>query len=145
MKMPRRSSAKATKAGGSSRRKRIVRDFFGLVMQGRQKEGLRFFAPNCKQHNPYTHGGMEALFDGMAAAQKEAPRYPDPHFAIKSIIADGNLVAAHTELLASRSKPGEGGLRQVHLFRFNKGNKIVEYWDITQMVQPDMPNAAGAF
>jgi predicted SnoaL-like aldol condensation-catalyzing enzyme len=24
-------------------------------------------------------------------------------------------------------------------------DKIVEYWDITQQVLPDMPNAAGAF
>jgi len=35
-------------------------------------------------------------------------------------------------------------LRQVHLFRF-EGDKIVEYWDITQQVLLDMPNASGAF
>jgi predicted SnoaL-like aldol condensation-catalyzing enzyme len=145
MKMPRKSRAKAAGGGDSLGRKKIVRDFFELVMQGRQKEGLRFFAPDCKQHNPYINGGMEALFEGMAAAQKGAPKYPDPHFAIKSVLADGDLVAVHTALLSSKSKPSEGGLRQVHLFRFNKGNKIVEYWDISQMVQPDMPNASGAF
>jgi predicted SnoaL-like aldol condensation-catalyzing enzyme len=142
--MPRKSSHK-TKAGNSSQRKKIIRDFFGLVMQGRQKEGLRFFAPNCKQHNPYTIGGMEALFEGMTAAQKNAPVSSAPSFTIRSLLAEGDLVAAHTELLASKSKPGEGGLRQVHLFRFDKRNKIVEYWDVSQMVRPDMPNAAGAF
>ena len=57
---------------------------------------------------------------------------------------NGDLVAAHTHLLGSRTNPGAGGLRQVHLFRF-RGDTIVEYWDITQMVGPDQPNAAGAF
>jgi predicted SnoaL-like aldol condensation-catalyzing enzyme len=126
-------------------RKKVVSDFFKLVVQGRQKEGLRFFSSDCVQHNPYIHGGMDALFESMSAAQKDAPKYPDPHFAVKSILADEDMVAAHTELLGSKSNPGAGGLRQVHLFRFGKGNKIVEYWDITQMVQPDMPNAASAF
>ena len=44
----------------------------------------------------------------------------------------------------SSSNPSNGGLRQVHLFRFS-GDKIVEYWDITQQVPENAPNAAGAF
>jgi predicted SnoaL-like aldol condensation-catalyzing enzyme len=138
--MPR---SKPVKAGDSARRKKVVRDFFQLVMQGRQKESLRFFAPSCRQHNPYVLGGMAALFDSMAAVQKES-KYTEPYFAIKNILAEGDLVAAHTVLLGNRSKPSEGGLRQIHLFRFDKRNRIVEYWDISQMVLPDMPNAAGA-
>jgi predicted SnoaL-like aldol condensation-catalyzing enzyme len=88
---------------------------------------------------------MDAPFDSMAAAQQEAPKHPDPSFAVKSTMADGDMVAVHTEVLGSKSKPSEGGLRQVHLFRFGKDGKVVEYWDITQMIQPDMPNAANAF
>ena len=133
------------KDANSLARRRTVRSFFNLVAQGRQNEGLRFFAPNCRQHNPYVRGGMDSLFAAMAAVQKEAPKYPDPHFAVKRILVDGDLVAVHTELLGSKSKPGEGGLRQVHLFRFGRGNRIVEYWDVTQAVGPDMPNAANAF
>jgi predicted SnoaL-like aldol condensation-catalyzing enzyme len=60
------------------------------------------------------------------------------------VIVDGDFVAVHTQLLNSKSNPTEGGLRQVHLFRF-EGNKIVEYWDITQQILPSMPNARGAF
>jgi predicted SnoaL-like aldol condensation-catalyzing enzyme len=129
----------------SREQKRIVRAFFKLVAVGRQKDGLRFFASDCKQHNPFVRGGMDALFDSMAAAQRHSPKYTDPHLAIRSILADGNLVAAYTEFLGSRSKPQEGGLRQVHLFRFGKDNKIVEYWDITQQITSSMPNAANAF
>lgn len=42
-------------------------------------------------------------------------------------MADEDMVAVHTELLDSKSRPGLGGLRQVHLFRF-EGDKIAEYW-----------------
>jgi predicted SnoaL-like aldol condensation-catalyzing enzyme len=89
---------------------------------------------------------MEVLLDSMASVQQEeGPKYPDSDFSIKHMLADGDMVAVHTELLSSKSDPGQGGLRQVHLFRFDEKNKIVEYWDITQMLQPDMPNAKGAF
>jgi predicted SnoaL-like aldol condensation-catalyzing enzyme len=80
----------------------------------------------------------------MLAAQRDMT-FPDPSFRIKKVLVDKDMVAVHTELLSSKIKPGEGGLRQVHLFRFGRGNKIVEYWDISQFVRPDMPNAAGAF
>ena len=140
-----RKSKGRSHAPSQTKRKRIIRSFFGLVMQGKQREGLRYFAPDCRQHNPYVKGGMDKLFDSMAAAQRDAPKYADPGFKIKSLVADGDLVAAHTEMLGNKSRPGEGGLRQVHIFRFGKDDRVVEYWDVTQMVGPDMPDPANAF
>jgi predicted SnoaL-like aldol condensation-catalyzing enzyme len=125
--------------------KNIAMEFIRLVGEGSFKEGLRFFAPDCKTHNPYIAGGMEALTDAMISANKEMrPQFPEAEFSVKHIIAGGEFVTVHTELLNSKSKPSEGGLRQSHLFRF-EGGKIVEYWDITQQVLPRMPNASGAF
>ena len=66
----------------------------------------------------------------------------DFKLTIRLVLADGDLVAVHTQLASSN--PSEGGLRQVHLFRF-RGDKIVEYWDITQVVPENAPNVAGAF
>jgi predicted SnoaL-like aldol condensation-catalyzing enzyme len=126
-------------------RKNIATEFLNLAGLGKFKEGLRFFGPDCKTHNPFIAGSMETLTDAMIAANKEGTsKYPEAEFAIKHVLADGELVAVHTQLLSSKSKPSEGGLRQVHLFRF-EGDKIVEYWDITQQVLPNMPNASGAF
>ena len=126
-------------------RKNIVLEYFKLVVAGKFKEGLRFFAPDCKTHNPYVAGNMKALNDAMIAANKEgAAKYPEAEFAVKHVLADGDLVVAHAQLLSNKSKPNEGGLRQIHLFRF-EGDKIVEYWDVTQQVTPNMPNASGAF
>jgi predicted SnoaL-like aldol condensation-catalyzing enzyme len=128
-----------------SDKKRIVLEFFDLVSSGSFKEGLHFFKPDCITHNPYFAGGIVALIDAMTAANKEmAPKYPNAGFAVKHVLVDGNLVAVYTQLLNNRSDPNNGGLRQAHLFRF-EGDKIAEYWDITQLITPDMPNAMRAF
>ncbi|MGZ4940251.1 MAG: nuclear transport factor 2 family protein [Halobacteriota archaeon] len=123
-------------------------EFLSLIGEGRPKEGLRFFAPNCMIHNPYVLGGMDALTDAMITVQKEGAQgiikgsTADFKLIIRNVLADGDLVAVHTQL--SSPRPSDGGLRQVHLFRFS-GDKIVEYWDITQQVPENAPNAAGAF
>jgi predicted SnoaL-like aldol condensation-catalyzing enzyme len=128
--------------------KDIAVEFLSLVGSGRPKDGLKFFAPECKTHNPYTVGGMKELVDAMIAVQKQGSQgiikgsTADFRLIIRQVLADGDLVAVHTQI--SGSNPTAGGLRQVHLFRFS-GDKIVEYWDITQMVPENMPNAAGAF
>jgi predicted SnoaL-like aldol condensation-catalyzing enzyme len=126
-------------------RKKIVTEFFRLIAEGRFKDGLQFFTPDCKTHNPYVTGGMDALTDAMIEAGKNmAAPSSDVGFTVKHLLIDGDLAAAHTQLLFSKSNPGKGGLRQVHIFRF-EGDKIAEYWDITQQITDSTPNAAGAF
>jgi predicted SnoaL-like aldol condensation-catalyzing enzyme len=125
--------------------KNVAMEYFKLISAGKFKEGLRFFTLDCKTHNPFVSGSIETLVDAMIAASKDIrAQSKEPSFAVKNVLADGDLVAVHTELLNSKSNPSQGGLRQVHLFRF-EGSKIVEYWDITQQVLPEMPNASGAF
>jgi len=128
--------------------KNIAVEFLRLVGSGKPKDGLRFFAPDCKTHNPYVLGGMDALTDAMIAVQKQGSEgimkgsKADFKLVIRQVLADGDLVAVHTQIASS--KPCAGGLRQVHIFRFS-GDKIVEYWDISQQVPENASNAAGAF
>jgi predicted SnoaL-like aldol condensation-catalyzing enzyme len=129
-------------------RKKIAVEFLSLVGSGKPMDGLRFFAPDCKTHNPYTGASMKELIDAMIAVQKQGSQgiikssTADFKLVIRQVLADGDLVAVHTQIAGS--KPSSGGLRQVHLFRFS-GDKIVEYWDITQMIPENAANAAGAF
>jgi len=123
----------------------IVEEYFNLIAMQKFEEGLRFFAPGCKTHNPYISGSMADLTKAMVDANKQGrTQSPDASFTVRYILEDGNMVAAYTNLLSNKAKPAEGGLRQVHLFRFD-ADKIVEYWDITQQIIPDMPNAGGDF
>jgi predicted SnoaL-like aldol condensation-catalyzing enzyme len=138
----------APKIDANKARKDIVVEFLNLIAKGKPKDGLLFFDPECKTHSPYIAGGMNELIDAMIAVQKQGAEgilkgsKADFKLMIKQVIAESDMVAVHTQLAGS--KPSDGGLRQVHLFRF-RGDKIVEYWDITQMVPENAPNAAGAF
>ena len=129
-------------------RKEAAVKFLSLIAAGRPKDGLVFFTPDCITHNPYTAGDMEALTDAMIVVQKQGSAgivkgsKADFKLSIRRVLAEGDVVAVHT--IMSSSNPSAGGLRQIHLFRF-KGDKIVEYWDITQFIPEGTPNASGAF
>ena len=126
-------------------RKNIVIEYFKLEALGMFKQGIQFFASDCKTHNPFMNVSIEGLIDAMVAGSKDfSMQSSNIEFKVQQILADGDLVAAYTTMLNNKSKPSEGGLRQIHLFRF-KGDKIVEYWDVTQQIMPNMPNAEGAF
>ena len=123
----------------------IVDEYFKLIAMQKFQDVLQFFDPACKTHNPYISGSMVDISKGMAAANKEGrSQNPDASFTVRYILEEADMVAAYTNLLNDKAKPGAGGLRQVHLFRF-EGDKIVEYWDVTQQIMPDMPNTGGAF
>ncbi len=125
-------------------RKNIIIEVLNLFGSRKFKEVLPFFAHDCKTHNPYISGSMDSLTDAMITASKDMIGDYESEFSIKHVMVDGDFIAAYTQLLNNKSNHEEGGLRQVHLFRFNE-DKIIEYWDITQEVRPDMPNASGAF
>jgi predicted SnoaL-like aldol condensation-catalyzing enzyme len=133
-------------------RKKIAVKFVRMVAAGNPKEAAkRFFHPQCKHHNPYFPAGMDALTDGMIAADAGAARMaaakgidmnaPGAGLVIKHVLGDGNLVAVHSALMA---KPGDPRFVQVHLFRFSR-NKVVEYWDVTQSVLAGSLNTDGVF
>ena len=60
---------------------------------------------------------------------------------IQHVLVDGDMVAVYATV-GSRATNKLGGLRQVHLFRFS-GDKIAEYWDITQPLPEQSPNSDG--
>ena len=92
-------------------RKDIVSEYFKLVIEGKFKEGLRFFSTDCRTHNPFVAGNMENIIDAMIAANKDyGPKYPEAQFELKQVLADGDFVAAYTQLMASPTKPADGGL-----------------------------------
>jgi predicted SnoaL-like aldol condensation-catalyzing enzyme len=136
---------KKTKPGiaQEKKEKETALRFFSLLSPATIQEARDLFTPKAKHHNPYLRQGIDALLGAIIQVQKEEGEdMPDDGlFDIKNVLVDGNLVAVHTTL-QSKSNPKKG-MRQVHLFRF-RGNKIVEYWDVTQMA-PATPNARRMF
>ncbi len=106
--------------------------FFRYVLAMRPKDARVLFTKDCIAHNPYVAPNMDAVLESMEQVQQGEGKemMADSQFDVMHVIVEGNMAAAYTTLQSKsdRSK----GLRQVHLFRFI-GDKIAEYWDVTQM------------
>ena len=59
--MENRKFFEAPKTDANKVHKDIAVEFLSLVGSGKPKDGLLFFDPECKTHNPYTAGGMERI------------------------------------------------------------------------------------
>ncbi len=114
-------------------------DFLKMVIIGKIEEAYRkYIDMKGKHHNVYYPADFRTLKQGMI---ENYAQFPDKQFKLKHILADGNLVVVHSNIVL---KPGEPGIAAVHIFRFTDG-KIVEMWDVGQPVPIDSPNKAGAF
>jgi predicted SnoaL-like aldol condensation-catalyzing enzyme len=117
--------------------KDIAVKFLQLVVAGNIDEAYEMFVDmKGKHHNIYFPADFYSLKDAMKENHKE---FPNKVFEIKNIIAEGNLVAAHSSI-----NIGEKKIAVVHLFRF-ENEKIIEMWDVGQEIPDDIPNIDGAF
>jgi predicted SnoaL-like aldol condensation-catalyzing enzyme len=94
--------------------------------------------PGYIQHNPFAATGREAaitFLEGYVAAN------PDRRTRIHRIIADGNLVAVHSNGWITDSEPG---VAVVDIFRV-RGCRVMEHWDVVQPVPKTSANANGMF
>lgn len=88
------------------------------------------------QHNPMVADGGQAFIDTFAPFLKQNPQ---SRASVKRVIAEGDLVALHVH---SQLSPEDKGEAVVDIFRFDKDGKIVEHWDVIQVV-PKEKTASG--
>src|SRR5665811_1591871 len=82
--------------------KDIAVEFLNLIGLGRPKEGLRFFTPDCKTHNPYVIGGMDALVDAMIAVQKKERKESEKGPRLTLSLSSGMCFLMETSLQCIR-------------------------------------------
>jgi predicted SnoaL-like aldol condensation-catalyzing enzyme len=113
--------------------------FLQLVVSGRIDEAYKQYVDlHGKHHNPFFPAGFPAL---QKAMEDNHVQFSNKRLTVKHVLADGDLVAVHSELALT---PGGDKMNVVHLVRFG-GGKIVEMWDCGQQVPADSPNKDGAF
>lgn len=119
--------------------KKNVVAYYEMAFSGRPEEAVaEYMGDHYTQHNPEADDGPEA-FIGFVHALRGAN--PQVRLEIKRVIAEGDLVVTHGNLVL---RPDEPGLALADIFRLD-GGKVVEHWDVIQPVPDQSANSNGMF
>jgi predicted SnoaL-like aldol condensation-catalyzing enzyme len=119
----------------------IVTRFADLFYRQRKVDEAfsSYVVPNYIQHNPGLADGREAAITALRPLFARQ----DHSFAIERILVDGDLAAIHVRV-TSPTPPGTHGAAVVDLYRL-AGGKIVEHWDVIQLVPEKSANTHTMF
>ncbi len=120
--------------------KRKVTEFYDLAFNKcKPKEAIEKYTGDVYiQHNPMVRDGKDGFINYFLNL---AEKYPGKKVHFVRTIVEGDLVVIHCR----QEWPGNSDYASIDIFRLDNNSKIVEHWDVIQMVPVESANSNTMF
>jgi predicted SnoaL-like aldol condensation-catalyzing enzyme len=114
--------------------------FYDLMFnQNKPREAIEKYTGDVYiQHNPHVADGKEAFIEYF---ERMASDYPGKKTHFMRAVAEGNYVVLHCR----QEWPGSDSYAGIDIFRFDDDGKVVEHWDVLQVITGESKNDNGLF